>query len=232
MKSRRQKDRRSVRERQLYPVVERWLKKDHRCFKTATNAGLRNIRVDVTGVRDIGGDLSGEVETTIVEVKKGQTPFATASGQTLGYRVYANRVYLADLRTERFGVDELDIASQLGVGLIQIQDKKCVEVLSSPYYTPITRLNLLLLERLALGKCQMCGCFFEIGVASQNRWKRLAREKLDQAINNERGLMYWNREVAERKDRVGIREVSEGTTYERRFVCPDCITYFFSKLKG
>jgi hypothetical protein len=59
---------------------------------------LRFGRIDVIGIRDIGGDLSGEVETVAVEVKRGSTPFANACGQTYGYSVYANRVYLADLR--------------------------------------------------------------------------------------------------------------------------------------
>jgi len=36
--------------------------------------------------------------------------FANACGQTFGYSVYANRVYLADLREERFSQNEIFIA--------------------------------------------------------------------------------------------------------------------------
>jgi hypothetical protein len=36
--------------------------------------------------------------------------------------------------------------------------------------------------------------------------------------------MFWNREVAERKRRLGIRGSKEDdTTWERRFFCPDCV---------
>jgi hypothetical protein len=102
-----------MKESDLYPRVEQWMKKHFRCFATATNTGLAYSRPDVTGVRDIGGDLSGEVESIIIEVKRGDSqPFATASGQALGYRVYANRVYLADdlsskMRTGKIGLVEL-----------------------------------------------------------------------------------------------------------------------------
>ena len=95
------------------------MKGHFRCFATATNTGLAYSRPDVTGVRDIGGDLSGEVESIIIEVKRGGSQsFATASGQALGYRVYANRVYLAEARAKTFNADEIQIASHRGIGLI------------------------------------------------------------------------------------------------------------------
>ena len=162
-------------EKTAYPVVEKWMKRHFLCFKTATNTGLRHSRVDVIGVRDIGGDLSGDVETIAIEVKRGLDPFATASGQTLGYNVYANRVYLADRKAKKFSQDELQIASHLGIGLIRIQDTKCTEVLSSPFYGPIRRLNLLLLDQLGLGRCQLCGCFFETG-GTKRECSKLTRE--------------------------------------------------------
>lgn len=93
---------RKPREKSLYPLVERWLKRHYRCFATGINTGLRYSRIDVVGVRDVGGDLSGEVESIVVEVKRGTEPFATASGQALGYRVYVNRIYLADYRLSPF----------------------------------------------------------------------------------------------------------------------------------
>jgi hypothetical protein len=48
--------------------------------------------VYVIGVRDFGGELCGEVQTIAIEVKKKGSPFATTTGQTLGYNIYANRV--------------------------------------------------------------------------------------------------------------------------------------------
>ena len=209
-------------ESDLYPKVERWLKRQYRCFATAINAGLRYSRPDVTGVRDVGGDLSGEVETIIVEVKRGTQPFATACGQALGYKVYANRVYLADFRSAQFSQEEVHIASHLGIGLIQINRSRCAECLSSPYYAPIIRLNLALLERMGLGHCQLCGSLFKVGVPNR-RFANVAREDFRKAFDKDKGLMFWNREVADRKERLGVRTTGDDTTYERRFLCPDCV---------
>jgi len=218
-------------EKTLYPLVERWLRRHFGCFRTAVNKGLRHGRIDIIGVRDIGGDLSGEVETIATEVKRGAFPFANGCGQTLGYKTYANRVYLADKREKPFSRDELHIASHLGIGLIQIRGGKCIEVVSSPFYQPIIKLNLGLLESLCLGRCQLCGSFFEIGDAkTDKRYSRLAREKLSKAVSNEKGLIFWNREVADRKNKVGIRSVEDGTTYERRYICPDCIHHVIGQL--
>lgn len=220
-------------ENDLYPIVEKWLKKKEQfCFKTAKDTGLRYGgidygRIDVVGVRDVGGDLSGEIETIAVEVKEGSERFTTASGQAVGYKIYANRTYLAIRRDEPFLPDHINIASNLGIGLIQIGAKGCKEVLSSPYYKPIDKANLLLLENLGFGKCQMCGCFWEVGMKLENT----TSENLKKAIAQEKGVRFWNREVNQRKRRVGIQTAKNGKTFERRFVCPDCVCRFFSQFK-
>ncbi len=151
---------RDRKESEMYPAVKKWMVKHFRCFKADVNLGLRHSRVDVLGIRDVGGDLSGEVETIAIEVKRGSEPFATASGQALGYQVYVNRVYLADVREKSFSQPEIEIASHLGIGLVQVRGNTCREVLSSPYHRPITRMALELVERLALGQCRLCGSFF------------------------------------------------------------------------
>ena len=158
------KKNKSVRlEKDLYPIVARWLEKQRKCFRSAINTGLKHGRIDVVGIRDVGGDLSGEIETVSIEVKRDSAPFATATGQALGYKVYANRIYLAEQRPKAFTSEEVEIAGHLGVGLIRITGAKCHEELSSPYYRPITRMNMLLIEKLGLGACQLCGTVFEIG---------------------------------------------------------------------
>ena len=213
----------------LYPVVERWMKRHFRCFATGINTGLRHSRIDVVGIRDTGGDLSGEVESIAIEVKRGTEPFATASGQTLGYRVYVNRVYLADYRDHPFSPEEMAIANHLGIGLILINGRSCTEVLSSPHYRPMAGLHLRLLERLALGTCQFCNAVFRIGSPKTNTFSNLARENMKKALNDNKGLMFWNREVAERKNRLGLRTSEDGSTFERRFICPDCVANFLSQ---
>ncbi len=218
-----------TKESDLYPIVQKWMTKHFHCFKSHQNIGLKYSRVDVVGVRDIGGDLSGEVETIAIEVKRGVEPFATASGQALGYQVYANLVYLAEVRETEFKPSEIEIASHLGIGLIQIKGKKCREVLTSPFHRPITRMYLELMERMALGKCQLCGTFFETGVAT-NRYSNLSREKFAKAVDQEKGLMFWNRELAARKSKVGIKVTRDGSTFERRFICSECIQNVFSQV--
>lgn len=218
------------RERRLYPLVQRWVKRNLRCFKAETNRGLSYGRIDVIGIRDVGGGLSGEVETIAIEVKKGATPFGTACGQTLGYNVYANRVYLADKRLKSFSPDELQIASHLGIGLIQIRDGQCKEILSSPFYNPIPKLNLQLLENLRLGKCQFCGSFFATGeMRPGHRYSKLTVENIRKAIQDEKGTIFYLYEVDERKYKMRISG-KPGVTSDRRFICPDCIYSFFAKL--
>jgi hypothetical protein len=209
-------------EKRNYPIVQRWLKRHFLCFKTAINKGLSYSRVDVIGVRDVGGQLSGEVQTIAIEVKQEGWPFATTTGQTLGYNVYANRVYLAESRKEPFSTDEMDIASHLGVGLIQIRNGKCSEILSSPFYAPIRRLNLRLLESLGLGRCQFCESFFETGKA-QDLWANVIKEDVNKAIGEGKGVVFYNQEVADRKRKIGLTTLRKGDTYERRFVCSDCV---------
>jgi hypothetical protein len=64
-------------ESEMYPPVKKWMVKHFHCFKADVNLGLRYSRVDVLGIRDVGGDLSGEVETIAIEVKRASEPFAT-----------------------------------------------------------------------------------------------------------------------------------------------------------
>jgi hypothetical protein len=184
--------------------------------------------VDILGVRDVGGILSGEIEVVCVEVKRGTEAFATASGQALGYSVYADRVYLADFREEGFKPTELEIASHLGIGLIRISERGCKEVLSSPSHNPIPRMALELIARLGLAKCQFCGTVFECGRDRKNRFSNVTKENVALAVSKNKGLMFWLRALSDRKKELGIGRGHDGFTAEKRFVCPECIQHFFS----
>ncbi len=211
-------------EKTYYPVVSKWLLKKYQCFKVAINTGLKHSRADIIGIRDIGGDLTGEIETIIVEVKRGSEGFATASGQAFGYTVYANRVYLADNKPDGFSHEEVQIASHLGIGLIAIGKKnRCTEVLSSPYYKPLIKLNIQLLEKMRLGKCQLCESFIEIG-NEKSRYNFVTKENINKALELDKGLIFWNRVLSDRKEKTGVRIGKQNTTYERRFICSDCIS--------
>lgn len=215
-------------EKDYYPIVEKWLAKQYNCFQTNINSGLLNSRAEVVGIRDTGGDLSGEIETIIVEVKRDQEPFSTASGQTFGYTIYANRVYLADNRHNGFTKDEIMIANHLGIGLIQInKNNKCSEVLTSPYYKPITKFNFLLLRNLRLAKCQFCDTYFKIG-DEQNRSSKVTRNNVKKALLEERGIKFWLNELDERKEKFKSGRRSKDYTYETRYLCAECTYLLFS----
>ena len=124
----------------------------------------------------------------------------------------ANKVYLADVRGKNFTTHELDIATNLRIGLIQILNGKCSEALSSPHHNPITRLSLHLIEKMALGKCQLCNSFFEIGEKGSRLRAYVAQENFSKARESGKGMMFWNREVAKRKDKLGIRSLGDYET--------------------
>jgi len=215
-------------EKDYYPIVAEWLDKQYNCFKTGINTGLVHSRVDVVGIRDTGGDFSGEIETIVVEVKKDQTPFATASGQTFGYSIYANRVYLADKRSNGFTQDEIMIANHLGIGLIQIgKNNKCNEILTSPYYKPLTKFNVQFLNKLGLAKCQFCDIFFSIG-NDINSNSNVSRESIKNALQKNKGLIFWRQELDDRKNKFKSDKRDKELTYERRYLCPECTLMLFS----
>ncbi len=211
----------------LYPMVEKWMKKHFQCFQTSKNTGLIHGRIDVVGVRDVGGDLAGDIETISIEVKRGTEAFVTACGQALGYKIYANRAYLADIRSDSFSHDEIKIASHLGIGLIQIKNRKCQEILSSPFYTPMISHNLSLLEKLALGKCQICGSFFTTGNIDKkyNHWENLSRV-MDTSYDKDKGFWWWLYEIGERRNKISGKLSAKGIS-DRRFICPDCVNSLF-----
>jgi hypothetical protein len=209
------------RESDFYPILEKWIKKHFHCFHTGSTVGTTYSKADVVGIRDTGGENSGDVELIVIEVKGGKEPFATASGQARGYSVYANRVYLADVREKGFTPSEIEIASYLGIGLIRIQGKKCQEILSSPRHQPLTRMWMEMARKLGLGQCRICGTFVELGAAYGN----LTKEDVLKSIEQKKGLVYWHESLADRKKKMGIARKNEdrNNSWQRRFICEECI---------
>lgn len=215
--------RRPTRESDLYPRVEAWLRR-RGCFATAINTGLRFGRIDVVGLRDVGGDLSARCEVIAVEVKGGNQPFATSAGQSHGYSVYAQRCYLADRRERRpaFNDDEIEIASRLGIGLVAITQTRVTEVLAAPTNEPVERFQLQVLDRLAWCRCTICTTMFQRG-ARESDWSLVSRSSsrggVLRAAKAERGFVYWLDDSSRRAKRVDAK----GRIYHRRYVCPDCV---------
>ncbi len=84
-------------------------------------------------------------------------------------------------------------------------------------------LNLLVIDQLGFNKCQFCGYFFKTGGRKRNYPEVMAGDdQVQQAIEKGKGIVYWNYDVADRKEKLGVRDAG-GLSYERRFVCPDCV---------
>jgi hypothetical protein len=213
------------REARFYKTVERFLRVRFGCFDTAQDTGTRYGRVDVVGIRDVGGRLGGEVEVVAVEVKGGNQASNTATGQALGYSVYAERCYLADLRpsTQPYSLEEIDIASRLGVGLLAIHSKgDPTEVLTSPLHTPLPRMRAEIIEKLGYSKCVACGSVFKQGEPGQ--WGKYVSRSIRKALDQEKGFVFWLDELNERRD------VPHVYNYMRRYLCRDCVWNLYHEL--
>jgi hypothetical protein len=224
-----------MKERELYPRVANWAKRELGCFATGIDKGVRHGRIDVVGLRDTGGRLSGHSEVVAIEVKRGTQPFANAIGQATGYSIYADRCYLADVRPSGFSDVEKSIALRLGVGLIEIRGSSHIsvrEVLTAPVREPLGGLRLDVIEKLNYSLCTLCGSLFERGDAGNwsahvTREQPTKKRHMRDAVESEKGLVYWLTEPAERS--VLPQDESE-TSFHRRYVCADCMEALFSFL--
>lgn len=212
-----------MKERDLYPRVARWAEMRLGCFRTALDRGLRLGRIDVVGLRDRGGRLSGRSEVISIEVKRGTQPFATSVGQASGYSIYADRCYLAEYRAVPFSEDEEAIAAHLGVGLLRISGEsriRVTEVITAPPNQPLEGLRLELIEKLDYSQCALCGSLFRRG--SGSTWDGVIRVKnspgaVSRAAAEGRGLAYW---LYEQSDRA---EPKADYIYHRRYLCSGCV---------
>jgi len=207
-------------ESDYYPLVRRFLEKRFSCFVTGQDRGTKFGRVDVVGARDIGKSLTGAFEVIAVEVKAGNQPFNTAIGQAYGYSVYAERCYLADVRSRLFSLEEIDIASSLSVGLLLIRENGNIsEVLASPVHKPLIDMKAELLFKLGYAQCTVCGTAFQCG--DDQNWERHVKRYVKKAWKQQQGLVYW---LHQRKQ--------PGEYKERRYICVACIHALYDEVLG
>lgn len=64
--------------RNYYEPIARWAAKHLGCFVTGIEEDLRLGRMDVVGLRDADGRLSGRAEVVSIEVSSGRQPFVTS----------------------------------------------------------------------------------------------------------------------------------------------------------
>lgn len=149
-----------MKESLLYPRVETFLKHHFGCQWIGCRKGSEDVgQVDVVGVRSYRERFSNRYIVVGVEVKPEANNFGKKVGQALGYSLFAHRAYLAC--GGGFSVTQIGLASNLGAGLIQIKKRAgCAEVLGSRMFQPDREKMLLLLDKLKLGECILCGSVF------------------------------------------------------------------------
>lgn len=228
-------------EQELYPVVESFLRCNFECHKTAVNTGTRYAHVDVIGLRERRNDFAENIELVAVEVKRGGTPFLKSIGQSLGYSLYAHRVYLAWQKPDEQPIvqEEIDIASAFGVGLLSVYSDGrttsgygITHITTSHEFKPERHYFLQIVDKLKYLECTICRSFYpkEDDMVDINEWPinisvdPNQRGQFRIAVESRRPARYWLYQLAEHhKD-------ERQYVYDRRFVCRDCCSIFSSLL--
>jgi hypothetical protein len=225
----------TLKEKDLYPSMELWVKSKFECFDTATNTGTEHGRVDVLGLRQTPGDHSSDTDLICIEVKRGTQPFLNALGQALGYSIYGNYCYLADYRPKNpYSDTERVIAEQLGVGLIRIQKLEHIELVSTARRcTPIENLKLQIADQIGYVRCTICSTFFPRSRDNKNKtdWSLLQRdssniEKMVDSVNEGKGLVFWPKDASQ-NDKSHDSRHRDKRIYNRRFMCNTCSNLIF-----
>jgi hypothetical protein len=206
-----------ARESSLYPSVQSFLEKRFRCFRAAPRVGTSFVGIaDVVGVRDVGGDVRGDVEVVAVEVKMTTSNFGKIMGQALGYSLFAHKCYLASLvrKNESFSEEQKELATRLGVGLLEIRRStggwKCRESLTSGNHDPQGhQLETLLRRGFRLTRCSFCGFFADSSSVTESWYAALRKKKMYLAwIKADRDLLFSRRRT---------------TDWRRVYLCSDCV---------
>lgn len=161
-------------EADLYPCIRKWLQRDgYYCGDDQArddgsrrwwvDIGTRRTRLDVVGVKSIGGRHHDDIELVGVEVKKHERATIQDINQALGYRRFVDRVYFATPGPYRNEV--VQEAVRFGIGLLSIDRSgkkwKVRVVLTAMVNTPHLERRAELMTKLWIGKCRLCGLFFE-----------------------------------------------------------------------
>jgi hypothetical protein len=208
---------RTMIEQSLYKPVAQFIEKEFGCFAIDTTKGTQYGSIDVVGLRYVMGDYGGAAEVVGVEVKPESATFLKSIGQARAYSVMADRCYLAVHKPYRrkFSQEELDIAAQLNVGLIEIgKGKSCRVVVSSPKHEPIRAHKLALIKKLGFVECVLCGSLFrDQGLRSQRE-----RSSIRNAIVEKKAFRYWLFKLASQRGSNKKKYI-----YDRRHICEDCV---------
>lgn len=181
------------------------------CFDTFQKVGeLYTGFADVVGIKDVGGKTTGDFEAIAVEVKKSTYNFAKNLGQALGYSLLAHRCYLATYLKESYSSEQEQMASRLGVGLLQIYNRECSEILSSPLHKPINSLMLKMLENKGYCVCSICGTL----TGAEKGFTKDIKESRETG-----GVLYYAKKLPGRR----VLFSREKTPSRWVHICGDCV---------
>ncbi|RMG31309.1 MAG: hypothetical protein D6732_14930 [Methanobacteriota archaeon] len=222
-------------EKELYPLIEKYLTENVGCVATKINTGTKFGHIDVLGLRERRSDYASQTELVAVEVKRGGTRFLNFVGQAFAYSLYAHRIYLAWEKPggSHYTSEEIDIAAKFGVGLLSISEKGKIQlVASSSKFTPEHHHLLQAVHKLGYFECSLCRSYYpsESTVKINQRRKINLQDKPEysgnfrKAIEQRRSALYYLFQLAE--GRGDPREY----TYDKRFICKDCCSIFSSLL--
>jgi hypothetical protein len=224
-------------ESKLYKIVEQFAYEHFNCKVVKQQVGTHLGKVDVVGFRQIHGDLGTIGEIIAIEVKEENASYLTAIGQARAYSIYAHKCYLAYRKryTNKFTSEETDIASQLGVGLIEIKADKSNIIATSQSFSPREDYVLTILGKMKLFRCTLCHAVYPlkdfVAVNAQDEInpsdKPAYLGKMNQAIKNHKNIEYFLYHLNSQYEDDERKYV-----YDRRYICKDCASIFASLSMG
>ena len=219
----------------LYKQVMSIAEDEFACWIVDKQVGTRHGIVDVMGLRELQGDYGSTTELIAFEVKEEKATFLKSLGQTFACSVYAHKCYLAVRKrySNVFSNEERDIATQFGIGLIEIKSRNKYEIVAtSRKFMPEKHYTLQIFNKLKVFQCSLCH-----GVFDRQDLISVSGKDID-LKNRPKYRGYFNKAIRERKNiSYGIFELHEQRieeerdfVHDERFLCKDCVTIFASLL--
>ena len=219
-------------EERFYNLVREWLEeKGYYCgggmYYMGSNkerwyvkTGIRKLRADVIGIKNVGNELIDAIEIVAVEVKDKKTIAFKDMQQTYGYSTFAHKVYLAT--TAEPTEEDKATAMRMGIGLVHITKGDINELLSPSLMHPDEAEMLNLLNSLWIVKCTLCNCYVF-------KWDTIGdlEGKSYTVIKRARQLDHM-KDFAEGKSPFGdLRKKKLDKKYVvRRYICRTCADEF------
>lgn len=166
-------------ESKYYPIIKKWL--EERGYVVAIRKGIEGAgQADIVGFTLIGNKFYMEPEVVSVEVKASGKSIGRKATQAKRYTLFSNYSYAAvSLKTEDCGFtnEQIELARQLGIGLIEIRND--IKVILSPrrHLPPMANL-LKIISRLGYVQCAICKSFVKRKAAYAQKRETLDKKQV------------------------------------------------------